>query len=134
MNNTVSFEQRKKKKVQEFPGEVSENDPKWMSKKKRNKRLDEIEIEEYFHFKHENGFAQLQNKTSTNTMGGSGVPSTGTLLEIMNKYHLYKKTCLASFGACEGNRYNNDAISGFDMCRDHPFMIWEKYTNEKTGR
>jgi hypothetical protein len=57
MNNTVSFEQRKKKKVQEFPGEVSENDPKWMSKKKRNKRLDEIEIEEYFHFKHENGFA-----------------------------------------------------------------------------
>lgn len=102
-----------------------------MKKKKLKKKLDPVEIEEYFHWKHEESLKYL--KESRNF---EGVPSAGTCIECIRAYHRLKKGCLASFMDCQGNRYNDQAYGGVaDECGDeHPFKIWRSFVKENRSK
>ena len=79
----------------EFADPVNEDDPIWMKKKKQKKKLDSVEIEEYYHYKYEKSLQELKDNQRF-----EGVPSVGKIVHIAREYHKFKKACLSSFTAC----------------------------------
>ena len=69
-------------------------DPDWLVKKKAGKKLDPIEVEQFFKHKFEEEHAILIKESF------ESIPNDGQLNTIINDYHLFKKTCLMSFYNC----------------------------------
>lgn len=88
----------------------SESDPVWMKKKRKGKRLNPVEMEEYFYWRHErNHFVKYVDPRPGAHIN---MPSYQKLADVMNKYHLWKKKCLTSVSMCSGNMYNPEAMGG----------------------
>ena len=66
-----------------------------MIKKKAGRKLDNIEVEEYYKHKYDKELALLHND-----VGQEGLPGRGAVIGSIRKYHLFKKNCLMSFYNC----------------------------------
>ena len=106
-------------------------DPVWMQKKKAGKKLDPIEIEEYYNFKFNQEHKKLISETNY-----EGVPSQAQVINAIRKYHTFKKGCLMSFYDCQGNRHNKYAFAGpYDECgRFDVFAIWKQNVKEQKAK
>lgn len=101
-----------------------------MLNSKAGRKLDPVEVEEYYRWKFERSHKQLLNDASY-----EGVPSFAALTQTIREYHYFKKDCLTSFLYC-GIAYNKQAFTGADgECgkTDH-FGIWKKNINEKKAK
>ena len=72
-----------------------------MEKKRAGKKLDPIEIEEYYRHLY-----QVEHDNFTRDQSYAGVPGHDGIISSIRKYHVFKKSCMASFFDCQGNRHN----------------------------
>lgn len=100
-------------------------------KKRLGKKLDPIEVEEYYYHKFEEEHTNLMRDNQY-----PGVPSRGQLHTIINKYHLFKKGCLVTFYDCQGNRHNKLAWTGpYTECGSvDVFGIWKASVKEPRAK
>lgn len=75
-----------------IPTEPAPEDPSWLIKKHSHRKLDPIEIEEYFSYEWEKDHKFLVRGRD----GWVGVPSRQVLIDIIYKYHNIKKHCIQS--------------------------------------
>ena len=62
-----------------IPIEPAPKDPKWIIKKHAGKKLDPIELEEYFHYKHD----QDKKYLTSGKHGYIGIPSSSTISQVI---------------------------------------------------
>lgn len=102
-----------------------------MYKAKSGKKMDPIEVEEYYHYKYNKEFDDLRLRPNYD-----GIPSHAQIINAIRKYHVFKKSCLMSFYDCQGNRHNKYAFAGpYDECgRLDVFQIWKDNVKEKRSK
>jgi hypothetical protein len=88
------------KTIWRIPYQRAPVDPSWLLKKKAGRKLDPIEVEEYFRYKFEQSYKAFLRET-----GFRGVPSDAAISKAIQEYHYFKKDCLTSFLYC-GIAYN----------------------------
>jgi hypothetical protein len=72
-----------------IPMEPAPADPTWMIKRHSGKKLDPLELEEYYEY-----IFQKDHQALITDRNWRGMPSFNTLGDIIQKYHYIKKHCL----------------------------------------
>jgi hypothetical protein len=75
-----------------IPFEPAPKEPDWLIKKHAGKKLDALEMEEYYFFKNEIDHRYL----TSGKIGWDGIPSFNTLFNVIHEYHMIKKHCITS--------------------------------------
>ena len=83
------------KTVLKIPFERAPEAPAWMYKARTGKRMDPIEVEEFYHYKYNKDFEDLRLRPNYD-----GIPSHAQIINAIRKYHVFKKKCLMSFYDC----------------------------------
>lgn len=116
--------------VMRIPWKRAPDDPSWLTKAHAGKKLDAIEVEQWYRHKYNREHeALLKDKLF------DGVPGSGKINKVITQYHVYKKNCLLSFLDC-GLQYNKKAFEGpYGECGAvDVFGIWKKNVEEKRAK